>query len=146
MEKVYKSRVARWYLWTCIGMAALFAGSIVLCFKSTWILLIDVVFVGLAVVLMFDMLYHTDYTIGDGKLYIRCGVLFRMTLPVSRIEEITHKSTILSSPAHRSALRPQELGLYIARGPGRFHRRAQSDKPGNKGKLNRGTLFPVDKP
>lgn len=111
MEKVYKSRVARWYLWTCIGMAALFAGSIVLCFKSTWILLIDVVFVGLAVALMFDMLYHTDYTIGDGKLYIRCGVLFRMTLPVNRIEEITHKSTILSSPA----LSARRIGLRYGR-------------------------------
>ncbi len=111
MEKVYKSRVARWYLWTCIGMAALFAGSIALCFSSTWILLIDVVFVGLAVALMFDMLYHTDYTIGDGKLYIRCGVLFRMTLPVSRIEEITHKSTILSSPA----LSARRIGLRYGR-------------------------------
>ncbi len=111
MEKVYKSRVARWYLWTCIGMAVLFIGSIALCFKSTWILLIDVVFVGLAVALMFDMLYHTDYTIGGGKLYIRCGVLFRMTLPVSRIEEITHKSTILSSPA----LSARRIGLRYGR-------------------------------
>lgn len=111
MEKVYKSKVARWYLWTCISMAALFAGSIALCFSSTWILLIDVVFGGLAVALMFDMLFHTDYTLCGGKLYIRCGVLFRMVLSVSRIEEITHKSTILSSPA----LSARRIGLRYGR-------------------------------
>ncbi|MBO5244147.1 MAG: PH domain-containing protein [Muribaculaceae bacterium] len=45
------------------------------------------------------MLFHTDYTIKGDKLYIRCGVLFHMTLPIDRITEIAHKSTILSSPA-----------------------------------------------
>lgn len=66
MKKVYKSKVAKWYLWICIGMAVAFAGSIYLSYKSTWVLLIDVVFMGIGVGLMFDMLFHTDYTIiGD---------------------------------------------------------------------------------
>lgn len=99
MEKVYKSKVAKWYIWTCIVLAAAFAGSLILCYQSTWLLLIDVGFTGIGVGLMFDMLFHTDYTIRKDKLYIRCGVLFHMTLSISKIIEITHKSTILSSPA-----------------------------------------------
>lgn len=111
MEKVYKSRVARWYLWTCVGVAAAFVGSIFLCYYSTWILLIDVVFVGVCVALMFDMLFHTDYTIRGDKLEIRCGILFRMTVPVSRIIEISHKSTMLSSPA----LSAKRIGIRYGR-------------------------------
>lgn len=111
MEKVYKSRVARWYLWTCVGVAAAFVGSIFLCYYSTWILLIDVVFVGVCVALMLDMLFHTDYTIRGDKLEIRCGILFRMTLPVSRITEISHKSTMLSAPA----LSAKRIGIRYGR-------------------------------
>ena len=111
MEKVYKSRVARWYLWTCVGVAAAFVGAIFLCYYSTWILLIDVVFVGVCVALMLDMLFHTDYTIRGDKLEIRCGILFRMTLPVSRIIEISHKSTMLSSPA----LSAKRIGIRYGR-------------------------------
>lgn len=99
MEKVYKSKVAKWYVWTCFGVVAAFIGTLFLCYQSSWILLIDVVFMGITVALMFDMLFHTDYTIKGDKLYIRCGVLFFMTLPIDRITEIAHKSTILSSPA-----------------------------------------------
>ena len=111
MEKVYKSKVAKWYLWTCIGMVPAFLGSLYLCYKSTWILLINVVFVGVAVALMFDMLFHTDYTIKGDDLYIRCGILFRMKLPIDRISEITTKSTILSSPA----LSAKRIGIKYAR-------------------------------
>lgn len=107
MVKVYKSRVARWYRWTCIGSVAALAGSMVLCWRSTWILLIDVALPGVCVAMMFDMLLHTDYTIKGDKLYIRCGVLFHMTLPIDRISEITRKSTILSSPA----LSAKRIGL-----------------------------------
>ena len=78
-------------------MVPAFLGSLYLCYKSTWILLINVVFVGVAVALMFDMLFHTDYTIKGDDLYIRCGILFRMKLPIDRISEITTKSTILSA-------------------------------------------------
>lgn len=99
MEKVYKSKVAKWYLWTCIGVVAAFIGTLLLCYQSTWVLLIDVVFIGIAVALMFDILFHTDYTIKGEKLYIRCGILFHMTLPINKIREIAHKSTVLSSPA-----------------------------------------------
>lgn len=81
------------------------------CYYSTWILLIDVVFVGVCVALMLDMLFHTDYTIRGDKLEIRCGILFRMTLPVSRIIEINHKSTMLSSPA----LSAKRIGIRYGR-------------------------------
>lgn len=111
MKKIYKSRVARWYRWTCIGVAAAFVCSLFLCFQSTWILLIDVVLIGACVALMLDMLFHTDYTIKDDNLYIRCGVLFHMTLPIDRITEITHKSTILSSPA----LSAKRIGIRYGR-------------------------------
>ncbi|MDE7380642.1 MAG: PH domain-containing protein [Muribaculaceae bacterium] len=53
------------------------------------------------------MLLHTDYTINGEQLHIRCGYLFRMNLPISKITEITHKSTILSSPA----LSAKRIGL-----------------------------------
>ena len=99
MKKVYKSKGAKWYLWTCIGVVAAFIGTLFLCYQSTWILLIDVVFIGIAVALMFDILFQTDYTIKGDKLYIRCGILFHMTLPINKISEIAHKSTVLSSPA-----------------------------------------------
>ncbi len=49
--------------------------------------------------MVYDMLLHTDYKINGDKLHIRCGFLFRMDLPISRITEITHKSTVLASPA-----------------------------------------------
>ncbi|MDE6449836.1 MAG: PH domain-containing protein [Muribaculaceae bacterium] len=107
MDKVYKSKVAKWYVWFCISMTIAFIGSIYLCYQSTWILLIDVIFMGIALVMIYDMLLHTDYTIIGAKLHIRCGVLFRMDLPISKITEITHKSTILSSPA----LSAKRIGL-----------------------------------
>lgn len=107
MDKVYKSKVAKWYIWFCVGMTAIFLGSIILCYQSTWVLLIDVVFMGIALFMIYDMLLHTDYTIKGEKLHIRCGFLFRMDLPISKITEITHKSTILSSPA----LSAKRIGL-----------------------------------
>ena len=99
MNKIYKSRVAKWYIWFCVGMTIAFIGSIYLCYKSTWVLLIDIAFMGICLITLFDMLLHTDYTVNGEKLHIRCGFLFRMDLPISKIIEITHKSTILSSPA-----------------------------------------------
>ena len=107
MDKVYKSKVAKWYLWFCIGMTVAFIGSIYLCYDSTWVLLINVVFMGICLFMMYDMLFHTDYTIRGERLYIRCGLLFRMDLPIAGITEITHKSTILSSPA----LSAKRIGL-----------------------------------
>ncbi len=107
MEKVYKSKVAKWYIWFCIGMTIAFIGSIYLCYKLTWLLLINIVFMGICLVMIYDILFHTDYTIKGEKLHIRCGFLFRMDLQISRITEITHKSTILSSPA----LSAKRIGL-----------------------------------
>lgn len=107
MKKVFKSKVAKWYLWFCIGMTIAFIGSIYLCYKSTWALLIDVVLMGICLFMIYDMLLHTDYTLDGGRLHIRCGVLFRMDLPVSGITEITRKSTLLSSPA----LSAKRIGL-----------------------------------
>lgn len=99
MNKVYKSKVAKWYIWFCTGMIIVFIGSIFLCYKSTLILLIDIVLLCICMLMIFDMLLHTDYTINGNKLHIRCGCLFKMDLPVCKISEITHKSTFLSSPA-----------------------------------------------
>lgn len=99
MDKVYKSKVANWYVWLCVGMTLAFIGSIYLCYTSTLVLLINVVFMGICLLMMYDILLHTDYTINGEKLHIRCGFLFRMELPISRITAITYKSTILSSPA-----------------------------------------------
>ena len=107
MEKVYKSLVAGWYKCTCVVMLVAFLASLYLCYKSTWILLIDMVFVGFCVYMMFDMWFHTDYTIKGDRLLIRCGFLFRMELPIRKIIEITDKSTILSSPA----LSAKRIGL-----------------------------------
>ncbi len=107
MVKIYKSKVARWYVWFCIGMTAALVGSIFLCLDSTPVLLIDIVFMGIGLILMYDMLLHTDYTISGDTLHIRCGFLYRMDLPISKITEITHKSTILSSPA----LSAKRIGL-----------------------------------
>ena len=107
MNKVYKSRVAKWYIWFCVGMTIAFIGSIYLCYKSTWVLLIDIAFMGICLITLFDMLLHTDYTVNGEKLHIRCGFLFRMDIPISKITEITHKSTILSSPA----LSAKRIGL-----------------------------------
>ncbi len=107
MKMVFKSKVARWYLWFCVGMTLAFLGSIYLCYTSTWVLLIDISLLGVGLVMCYDMLLHTDYTVEGDKLHIRCGVLFRMDLPVSKISEITHKSTVLSSPA----LSAKRIGL-----------------------------------
>lgn len=107
MNRIYKSKVAKWYIWFCIIMTIVFICSIYLCYKSTWVLLIDIFFVGVCLIMIYDMLLHTDYTITDDKLHIRCGILFRMDLPISKITEITHKSTILSSPA----LSAKRIGL-----------------------------------
>ena len=107
MYKIYKSKVAKWYIWFCMGMTIAFIGSIYLCYKSTWVLLIDITFMGVCLLMIYDMLLHTDYTINDAKLHIRCGILFRMDLPISKITDITHKSTILSSPA----LSAKRIGL-----------------------------------
>lgn len=107
MNKLFKSKVAKWYIWFCVGMTIAFIGSIFLCYNSTWVLLIDTVLMGICLIMIYDILLHTDYTIHDEKLHIRCGLLFRMDLPISKIVEITHKSTILSSPA----LSAKRIGL-----------------------------------
>ncbi|MDE5585419.1 MAG: PH domain-containing protein [Muribaculaceae bacterium] len=57
--------------------------------------------------MLYDMLLHTDYTVNGEKLHIGCGFMFRMDIPISKITEITHKSTILSSPA----LSAKRIGL-----------------------------------
>lgn len=111
MRQVYKSKVAKWYVWFCICMTLALIGSIYLCIDSTWVLLIDIVLMGIALIMIYDMLLHTDYTIDGEKLHIRCGVLFRTVLPISQITEITHKSTILSSPA----LSAKRIGLKYGR-------------------------------
>lgn len=108
---IYKSKVARWYIWSCVGMTIAFIGSLYLCYKSTWVLLIDIILMGIGLFMMLDMLFHTDYTLEGEKLHIRCGVLFRMDLPVSKITEITHKSTVLSSPA----LSAKRIGIKYGR-------------------------------
>lgn len=107
MDKVYKSKVGRWYVWICISVAIIFVWSIYMCRQSILVLLIDVVSMGLCLVMMYDILLHTDYTIMGNKLRIRSGVIFRMDLSISKISEITHKSTILSSPA----LSTKRIGL-----------------------------------
>ena len=107
MKKVYKSRVAKWYVWFCAGMTAAFIGSIYLCYESTWGLLIDVALMGIGLLMIYDMLLHTDYTIMGEILHIRCGCLFLMDIPIAKITEITHKSTALSSPA----LSAKRIGL-----------------------------------
>ncbi len=99
MGSTYKSEVSRLYVCICIFMTLIFIGSIYLCYESTLILIIDTVLMGIGLLMIYDMLLHTDYTIDGHTLHIRCGVLFRMDLPISKISEITHKSTILSSPA-----------------------------------------------
>lgn len=111
MNEVYKSKVAKWFIWFCVGMTLAFLGSIYLCYKSTWVLLIDVVLMGGGLIMVYDMLFHTDYTVSGDKLHIRCGVLFRMDLPISKITEITHRSTMLSSPA----LSAKRIGLKYGR-------------------------------
>lgn len=107
MGKVYKSKVAKWYIAFCIAMTLIFIGSIFLCYKFTLVLIVDVVMMGTALFMIYDLLLHTDYTIKEDKLYIRGGVLFKTTIPISRISEITHKSTIYSSPA----LSAKRIGL-----------------------------------
>ena len=92
-------------------MTIALVGSIYLCYNSTWILLIDVVFMGIGLLIMYNMLFHTDYTINGNNLHIRCGMLFRMDLPISKIIEISHKSTILSSPA----LSAKRIGIKYGR-------------------------------
>ncbi|MGM9851507.1 MAG: PH domain-containing protein [Muribaculaceae bacterium] len=99
MVKVYKSVVSKWYLCACFGLSAAFVASLIVCYRAIWILLIDVVCCGPAIALMVDILMHTDYTISDDNLCIRCGVLYRIKVPIADIIEISRKSTILSSPA-----------------------------------------------
>lgn len=99
MQKVYKSKVDNWYRYICMAITALFVGSIILCYSSTLALLISIIYTGICLCVLFDILLHTDYTIKEEKLYIRCGILYRMVLPIKSIVEIKHKSTILSSPA-----------------------------------------------
>ena len=111
MNKVFKSKVAKWYIWFCVGMTIAFLGSIYLCYKYTLVLLIDIMAMGICLVMIYDMLLHTDYTVRGEKLHIRCGILFHMTLPISKISVITHKSTILSSPA----LSAKRIGLKYGR-------------------------------
>ena len=111
MDKIYKSKVAKWYIWFCIIMTIAFIGSIYLCYESTWVLLIDTLLMGICIIMIYDMLLHTDYTINGEKLHIRCGMLFRLDLPISKITEIAHKSTILSSPA----LSAKRIGLKYGR-------------------------------
>ena len=111
MDKIYKSKVAKWYIWFCIIMTIAFIGSIYICYESTWVLLIDTLLMGICIIMIYDMLLHTDYTINGEKLHIRCGMLFRLDLPISKITKITHKSTILSSPA----LSAKRIGLKYGR-------------------------------
>lgn len=64
MEKVYKSKVAKWYLWFCIGMTIAFIGSIYLCYQSTWVLLIDVVFMGIALFMIYSCITALSFNFG----------------------------------------------------------------------------------
>lgn len=106
-NKVYRSEVDKWYIWLCIFRTIVFMGSIYLCYRDTLILIIDIVFLGIGLLMIYDMLFHTDYTVNGEKLHIRCGLLFRMDLPISKITVTINKSTFLSS----TALSARRIGL-----------------------------------
>lgn len=99
MNKVYKSIVSKLFLVICIGFVAAFIVSLFFCYHILWILLINILFGGMGIALLIDILIHTDYTIKGEKLHIRSGILFNITLPICKISQITEESTILSSPA-----------------------------------------------
>lgn len=127
MEKVYKSEVSIWYLSACAFLTASFIGSIFLCRHTLWILLIDVISCGIGIVLLLDILFHTDYTIKKDTLYIRCGIIYRQAVPISKITEITHNTSLMSSPAlsanrieikhgksHRIYVSPKDQSNFIS--------------------------------
>ena len=62
MNRIYKSKIAKWYIWFCIIRTIAFIYSLYLCYKSTWVLLIDIFFMGVCLIMIYDMLLHTDYT------------------------------------------------------------------------------------
>lgn len=111
MDQIYKSIVSKWYASLCVGMSFAFVVSIYLCYSAPLILLINVVMMGIGLVMIYDILLHTDYTIKGERLIIRCGVLYHMNLSISQITEISHRSTILSSPA----LSSKRIGLKYGR-------------------------------
>ena len=90
MNRIYKSKVAKWYIWFCVCMTIAFFGSIYMCYKSTWVLLIDIASMGICLFMLFDMLLHTDYTVNGEKLHIRCGFLFRMDIPISKLRILSY--------------------------------------------------------
>lgn len=99
MIKVYKSRIDKLIIALFIVSIVIPIVLLILCFYLTWLLLIDVAITVVVTWLIIDILLHTDYTITNDKLIIRCGALYRMDLPIHKIISITKKSSILSSPA-----------------------------------------------
>lgn len=55
MDKVYKSRVAKWYIALCIAMTGIFVWSIFLCYNTALVLIIDAVLMGISLFMIYDI-------------------------------------------------------------------------------------------
>ena len=97
--RVYKSRIDKSVIILFVVAIAVFLGAMLVSYDIVWSLVINSLLIVAITWLLVDMLIHTDYTISNRRLIIRCGVLYRMTLPIDNITSISLKSSLVSSPA-----------------------------------------------
>ncbi|MGC4056696.1 MAG: PH domain-containing protein [Chitinophagaceae bacterium] len=90
----FKSAI-QWGLFIPLIIILIGTGVLIACSGFWWILVLNL----LLSVFILQMITATSYRIADGNLYIRCGITFRQTIPVSSVCRISTTTSILSSPA-----------------------------------------------
>lgn len=94
-NKVYKSRVDTWLVILFMCVIGFLIWQVIVT-NYEWISIVVTV---LMTWLLVDLLLHTDYTIGEGVLKVRCGMFIGWDIPIDKILKITPCRTMLSSPA-----------------------------------------------
>ena len=92
--KVFKSGVGWWYYLSVLVVAAAFAVSASL--PGGWPVALVC---GMCVLLMLDILLHTDYAVSGGVLRVRCGMFCREKISVADIRAIEPTRSPISAAA-----------------------------------------------
>ena len=97
--KIYKAKVS--YGLLIFVFLVFFAPFTILFIKEEFNekMIITIVFLLLLFSFIFYLVFKTEYTIGNGKLKIRCGFFTYKPIEINEIKKISKTTNIISAPA-----------------------------------------------
>ena len=99
MKTTFRSKYS-WWMTAIIALAAGITPCMMFIDGFSWFIAAVSVIIG---VFFIDIMINTSYTIKDGKLILKAGILFRSTLDISKIISIKSIHTIINENHMRGA-------------------------------------------